>query len=189
VCSSDLKWGQQKLGNIVGVYDGTHQTPNYVDNGVMFLSVENIATLDSNKFISELDFNQEFKISPEQGDVLMTRIGDIGTTNVVQTNEKLAYYVSLALLKPKDLDSKFLAMAIQSPAVQKEIWKRTIHAAFPKKINKGEIENIALYTPDKAEQIAIGNFFKSLDEQIVAQQQKQDSLKRIKAAYLQKMFI
>lgn len=48
-------WEQRKLGDIVGIYDGVHQTPNYQNSGVMFLSVENIATLKSSKFISEVN--------------------------------------------------------------------------------------------------------------------------------------
>src|SRR5699024_12032904 len=71
----------------------------YTSEGIKFLSVENIKTLNSNKFISKEAFEKEFKIRPEFGDVLMTRIGDVGTPNVVETNEYLAYYVSLALLK------------------------------------------------------------------------------------------
>ena len=70
------------MGEVADVFDGTHQTPNYVDSGVMFLSVENIATLQSNKFISESAFEKEFKVSPTYGDILMTKIGDIGTPNV-----------------------------------------------------------------------------------------------------------
>ena len=33
-------WEQRKLGEVVGVYDGVHQTPQYTESGVMFLSVE-----------------------------------------------------------------------------------------------------------------------------------------------------
>ena len=54
----------------------------------MFLSVENIHSLKSNKYISYEDFERDFKIFPEKGDVLMTRIGDIGTANVVETTMK-----------------------------------------------------------------------------------------------------
>ena len=46
-------WEQRKLGELVGIYDGVHQTPDYQDSGIMFLSVENIATLKSEKYISE----------------------------------------------------------------------------------------------------------------------------------------
>lgn len=37
-------WEQGKLGEVTKVYDGTHQTPDYKDEGIMFLSVENIKT-------------------------------------------------------------------------------------------------------------------------------------------------
>ena len=33
-------WEQRKLGEVADIYDGTHQTPKYTDDGVMFLSVE-----------------------------------------------------------------------------------------------------------------------------------------------------
>ncbi len=80
-------WDKDELGKLTDVYDGTHQTPNYLDKGVMFLSVENIKTLKSEKFISVEDFSKDFKTYPQKGDVLMTRIGDIGTANVVESNE------------------------------------------------------------------------------------------------------
>ncbi|WP_373845582.1 restriction endonuclease subunit S, partial [Clostridium sp.] len=74
-------WERRKLKELSDVYDGTHQTPQYTDSGVMFLSVENIKTLQSKKYISKEAFKKEFKIFPEKGDILMTRIGDIGTVN------------------------------------------------------------------------------------------------------------
>jgi len=73
-------WEKRKLGEIARIFDGTHQTPNYQSSGIMFLSVENIQTLKSNKFISLEDFQKDFKVSPRTGDILMTRIGNIGTT-------------------------------------------------------------------------------------------------------------
>ena len=123
---------------MVGVYDGTHQTPNYTDNGVMFLSVENIGTLTSSKYVSIEDFYKNYKVFPKKGDVLMTRIGDIGTANVVETEEPLAFYVSLALLKNKKFNPYFLKANIGSPSFQRELWLRTLHTAYPKKINKDD---------------------------------------------------
>jgi type I restriction enzyme S subunit len=182
-------WEHRKLGEVADIFDGTHQTPNYVNAGIMFLSVENINTLTSKKFISEDDYVKNFKTVPKYGDILMTRIGDIGTANVVRTNENLAYYVSLALLKPNNSDADFLTTSIHSPYVQKEIWERTLHVAFPKKINLGEIENISIQAPTKEEQTPIGVFFRNLDGQISTQQTKLEKLKNLKSAYLQKMFI
>lgn len=181
-------WEQRKLNEVSDIYDGTHQTPKYQDDGVMFLSVENIKTLTSNKFISREAFEDEFKIRPQRGDVLMTRIGDIGTANVVETDEDLAYYVSLALFKSEELNPYFLQASIYSPFVQDQIWKRTLHIAFPKKINKNEIGQVPINVPTLEEQTKIGSFFKQLDDTITLHQRKLDLLKEQKKGYLQKMF-
>ena len=181
-------WELRKLNEVSDIYDGTHQTPKYQDDGVMFLSVENIKTLTSNKFISREAFEVEFKIRPQRGDVLMTRIGDIGTANVVETDEDLAYYVSLALFKSEELNPYFLQASIYAPFVQDQIWKRTLHIAFPKKINKNEIGQVPINVPTLAEQTKIGSFFKQLDNTITLHQLKLDLLKEQKKGFLQKMF-
>ena len=184
------EWEQRKLGDVAGVYDGVHQTPAYQDNGIMFLSVENISTLKSKKFISEEAFERDYKIRPQKGDVLMTRIGDVGTPNVIETDEKLAYYVSLALLKPNGIDSYFLCNAIQSPNFQHGLRERTLTTAIPMKINKDEIGQVDLSLPiSNEEQRQIGYFFKNLDSLIALHQRKLKKLQALKKAYLAEMFV
>ena len=183
-------WEQRKLGDLCDVYDGTHQTPNYQNSGIMFLSVENINSLNSDKYISKEDFIKDFKIFPEKGDVLMTRIGDIGTANVVESYEPKAYYVSLALLKKKSLDPYFLKESISSETVKNDLWKRTLHIAFPKKINKNEISEVLVPYPEiREEQEQIGMFFKNLDNLITLHQRKYEKLQNLKKACLEKMFV
>jgi len=183
-------WEQRKLGEIVGIYDGVHQTPNYQNSGVMFLSVENIATLKSLKFISEEDFKRDYKVFPQEKDILMTRIGDVGTTNVVTDNGLKAYYVSLALLKYKSTDPYFLSNAIQSDYVQKGLANRTLKTAIPMKINKDEIGKVSVMLPLSAtEQQQIGTYFRNLDHLITLHQRKLEKLKIIKKSFLEKMFV
>ncbi|HDK8979406.1 TPA: restriction endonuclease subunit S, partial [Staphylococcus aureus USA700-NRS386] len=182
------EWEEKKLGEVAKIYDGTHQTPKYTNEGIKFLSVENIKTLNSSKYISEEAFEKEFKIRPEFGDILMTRIGDIGTPNIVSSNEKFAYYVSLALLKTKNLNSYFLKNLILSSSIQNELWRKTLHVAFPKKINKNEIGKIKINYPKKQEQQKIGQFFSKLDRQIELEEQKLELLQQQKKGYMQKIF-
>ena len=183
------EWKEVKLEEVCEIYDGTHQTPIYTTEGVMFLSVENIRTLNSDKYISKDAFDKNFKISPKSGDVLMTRIGDIGTSNLVETDIDLAYYVSLALIRSSVIESKFLNVSISSDYFQKELWKRTLHIAFPKKINKNEIGQSKFYYPPFPEQEAIGSFFQDLDKVIAKQEEKVNQLKESKQTLLRKMFI
>ena len=155
----------------------------------MFLSVENIATLKSSKFISEEDFKRNYKIFPQENDILMTRIGDVGTTNVVTDNSLKAYYVSLALLKYKSTDPYFLSNAIQSDYVQKGLANRTLKTAIPMKINKDEIGKVSVMLPLSAtEQQQIGTYFRNLDNLITLHQRKYNKLLNVKKSMLEKMF-
>ena len=183
-------WEQRKLGDLVGIYDGVHQTPDYQDSGIMFLSVENIATLKSEKYISEEAFERDYNVYPEKGDILMTRIGDVGTTNVVETAEKVAFYVSLALLKPNGIDSYFLSNAMKTNDFQKGLRERTLVTAIPQKINKDEIGKINIFiTNNDEEQKKIGAYFSSLDHLITLHQHKCDELQKLKKFMLQNMFV
>ena len=102
----------------------------------MFLSVENIDTLTSKKFITKSDYLENYKHKPEYHDIFMTRIGSIGKTNILETHDPRAFYVSLALIKPKDINPYYLKYWLSSNTTQKEIWRRTLQIAFPQKINK-----------------------------------------------------
>ena len=182
-------WEQRKLGEIVGIYDGVHQTPKYQDSGIMFLSVENISTLQSTKYISEEDFKRDYKVYPQENDILMTRIGDVGTTNVVTDNTLKAYYVSLALLKYKNTNPYFLSNAMQSNYVQKGLANRTLKTAVPMKINKDEIGKVdVILTAAVEEQSKIGSYFKNLDNLITLHQRECNQLKELKKTMLKKMF-
>ena len=183
------EWEQRKLGEIANVYDGTHQTPNYTDNGVMFLSVENIKNLESEKYISEEDFKNNFKIFPQKNDILMTRIGDIGTTNIVKDNTPKAYYVSLALIKPQVINPQYLIIAISSNFVQQGLRTRSLLTAIPMKINKDQIGLVDIKYPlENDEQQKIGKLFENIDNLITLHQRKYDKLVNIKKSLLEKMF-
>ncbi|MBR6456821.1 MAG: restriction endonuclease subunit S, partial [Prevotella sp.] len=116
-------WKMVRLGEVVDVFDGTHQTPYYVDNGIPFYSVENVTTneFEHTKYITEeehLFLTQKHKI--EQGDILMTRIGSIGVCKLVNWEVNASFYVSLALLKIKEgFDAEFLVQYSQTEAFKK----------------------------------------------------------------------
>ena len=172
-----------KLKDVSEIYDGTHETPNYVEKGVKFVSVENISNLlDTTKFIPESDYNK-YKIKPKYNDVFMTRIGDIGTSSIYKSDEKLAYYVSLALLRTKDnhiLIPDYLNQYIKNNSFQKELYNRTIHVAFPKKINTGEIGECSINLCSDKEQLKVSNFLSLLDKKIELQSKKIEDLKLFK---------
>ena len=176
------RWAEAPLENLCQVYDGTHQTPEYTPSGVRFVSVENIPDIySSQKFISKQAYASNFKVYPEKGDLLMTRIGDIGTPCIVSRDEPVAYYVSLALLKHIRIDSAFLYYYIMGRDFQNELDSRTLHHATPQKINKGEIGKCVVRYPEEvAEQRAAAAVLSDMDGEISALAQEREKLLQIR---------
>ncbi|MCT4168142.1 restriction endonuclease subunit S [Elizabethkingia anophelis] len=190
--SFEGEWETKKLGDLCKIYDGTHQTPNYVESGIPFYSVEHITSnnFDKTKYISEEVYEKEIKrVKIEGGDILMTRIGDIGTSKYIDWNVKASFYVSLALIKQSShINSKYLNQFISTDFFQKELWHRTIHVAFPKKINLGEIDNCIVNYPSNSEQKKISDFLSLLDERILTQSKIIKELNVLKTTITKRIF-
>lgn len=184
------KWQTSPLGDLAQIYDGTHQTPKYVAKGVPFYSVEQVTAnnFKDTKFISEEVFSKENN-RPEKGDILMTRIGDIGTSRYLDWDVRASFYVSLALIKKSEkIDSAFLDQCISTDSFQRELWRRTIHVAFPKKINLGEIGHCIISYPSLEEQQKIANFLTLVDNKISTLEQKIERIETYKLGVMQKIF-
>lgn len=185
-------WQTVQLSSIAKIYDGTHQTPSYARQGVPFYSVEHVTADDftSTKFISERVYAQEVKrVVLQRGDILMTRIGDIGTAKYIDWDVRASFYVSLALIKQSDkYNGRFLSQYINTTMFQNELWRRTIHVAFPKKINLGEIGNCTVRLPSLEEQQKIADFLTAVDDKIAVIDKRLKLLKKYKKGAMQKIF-
>ncbi len=160
-----LNWQRVRLGDIAHIFDGTHQTPQYTHYGVAFFSVENIVSDKPSKFISQQDYltatNQN---RPEYNDILLTRIGTIGVSKVVNWNYPFSIYVTLAVIKQsKYFNSYYLHYFIQSNFFQKELKNNSLLQAIPSKINMNELKKCEVILPPLNEQIAIANVLSDLD--------------------------
>jgi type I restriction enzyme S subunit len=163
----DTNSRQMSLSECAGIFDGTHQTPTYTSEGVKFVSVENIDSLStSTKFVSQADFETLYKTKPQKGDLLMTRIGSVGRCAVIDIDEPLAYYVSLALIKPQQdlILSSYIKHFLQSHSGRIELDKRTLHHAVPLKINLGDLGKVLIRVPDLETQARFTNLFDKFEE-------------------------
>lgn len=84
-----------------------------------------------------------------KNDILMTRIGDIGTCAMVETDEPLAYYVTLALIHIKDklIFPKYIKYIIESSIGIKQLKRLKLINAVPIKINLKDIGRIEIPIP------------------------------------------
>ena len=184
-------WKLVCLKSVTSIFDGTHMTPDYQESGIPFYSVEHVTNddFDNTKFISRSVFETENRrVKIEKGDILMTRIGDIGTPKHVTWDVEASFYVSLALIKHSShFDSEFLTQYIRSNAFQRELNKRTIHVAFPKKINLGEIGECHVLLPELGEQKQIAAILSEADKAIKASNDAKLLVQSQKQALMQKL--
>lgn len=185
------EWKQRKLKNISpAVFDGTHQTPTYTTEGVPFFSVENLITGNKNKFISHDDYLiATQKNKPEKGDILLTRIGQLGYTQVVTWDYEFSVYVTLAVIKSSDsFDSYYLHSFMQSSYYQNEIRKNALLIAVPPKINMDSLRETKVLLPKLQEQRKIATCLSALDDQITCQKSQIETLQAHKKGLLQQLF-
>ena len=85
---------------------GVAKKPEYVDDGIPFLSAKNIkkgqVIWNNHKYISEKMHSELTKNNkPLKGDILYTRVGSFGEAAVVEEDVEFSVFVSLTLIKPK----------------------------------------------------------------------------------------
>ena len=189
-------WEQRKLGDsLLLLKDGTHGTHADANEGPLLLSAKNIKDGiikwdDTDRRISLEEYEKiHSKFNLKSGDVLLTIVGSIGETAILQDSESLTFQRSVAFLRPQnDITSEFLYSEIQSEHFQKELESRKSTSAQPG-IYLGDLAEIPLYFPFVIdEQKKIGSYFANLDHLITLHQRKCDETKKLKKFMLQKMF-
>lgn len=188
---NDGEWKEKTLKGISpAIFDGTHQTPTYTEAGIPFFSVENIVSGNKNKFISKEDYLvATSKNKPEKDDILLTRIGKIGFSTIVDWDYEFSIYVTLAVIKKSDkFNSYFLHSFFQSAYYQKEILKKSLLNAVPCKINMDELRKTKILLPSPNEQQKIADCLSSIDNLIAAQSKKVEALKEHKKGLMQQLF-
>ena len=144
----------------------------------------------SDRKISQEAYDQihaTFKL--QEDDVLLTIVGSIGETAILENTEGLTFQRSVAFLRPNgEITSGFLRTEIEADRFQKELQDRKSQSAQPG-VYLGELEKISVMFPKIEEQEKKSAYFVQLDNLITLHQRKLETMKRIKKSLLQKMFI
>ncbi len=186
-------WDVKKLRDLcMSILDGTHYTPRYVNDGIPFYSVENVTAnnFTDTKFISLKEHNELIKrCKLEKGDILLTRIGSLGHTKLVNWDVNASIYVSLAVLKinHQQILANYIYEYSKSDQFVKDVEKRSLMNATPIKINMGQIGNIPIPCPPRLEQKAIATFLSDMDAEIAALEQKRDKTRALKQGMMQEL--
>ncbi|MDP1788254.1 restriction endonuclease subunit S [Nitrosomonas sp.] len=160
-------WDVRAIKHIVSIpiTDGPHETPNFPDEGIPFVSAEAVSTgvIDFSKirgFISESDhFRYSQKYLPQVGDIYMVKSGaTTGITAIVEVDREFNIWSPLAAIRcGKRAIPRFILNFMRSKNFQEAV---TLNWSFgtQQNIGMGVIENLAVTLPPIPEQQTIAAF-------------------------------
>ena len=133
------------------------------------------------------------KFSLQQGDVVITKDSetpdDIGIPAVVAERLKgvvCGYHLAIIRPDPDKVDSFYLAKALQTLSVRKQLYKYA-NGATRFGLATGDIGKIEFFVPDINEQRTIGRTFKSLDQEIALLNSKRSLYQQQKKGLMQRL--
>lgn len=132
---------------------------------------------------------EKYKLST--GDILFARTGaSVGKTYIYLEEDGLVYFAGFLIrAKVKDtFDANFIFTNTLTERFNKFVLLTSQRSGQPG-INAKEYGEYEFYCPNKDEQESIGRFFRHLDETLVLQQQQVQTLKNLKQAFLEKIFV
>ena len=160
-----------KLKNVCSkITDGTHKTPNYLDEGITFISAKNIVNgeLDFSdiKYISEEEYQEiQKRCQTELNDILLSKSGSLGAPVIVKTTEKLGLFESLAVIKydREKLLPEFLCEQLKTDTVQRQFTTGTKGVAI-KHLHLGVIGETDIIIPPVEHQEEFADFVQQVNK-------------------------
>lgn len=134
------------------ITDGTHQTPKYFDQGIVFLSSKNVTSGKINweniKYIDQAQHQEMHKrVAPQINDILLAKNGTTGVAAMVDRDVVFDIYVSLAHIRVLDeILPNFMLYFINSPMAKKQFNKRLKGVGVPN-LHLQEIREVKIPYP------------------------------------------
>jgi type I restriction enzyme, S subunit len=147
-------WVEKKLKEICEkITDGTHQTPTYYDNGVLFLSSRNVTSGKINwekvKYIDTIQhLEMHRRVAPKLNDILLAKNGTTGVAAIVDRDVVFDIYVSLALLRAKAAILPALLLYFVNSPVAKEQFNKRLKGTGVPNLHLEEIREVAISFPE-----------------------------------------
>ena len=190
-------WEQRKLGKIGETYTGlSGKTKEDFGHGnAQFVTYMNVF---SNP-VAKSEMTEPVEIDPKQnkvkfGDVFFTTSSEtpeeVGMSSVWLNDTDNTYLNSFCFgYRPtENIDPYYMAYMLRSEPVRGKI-TFLAQGISRYNISKNKMMEIEIPLPDSKEQSKIGTYFRTLDHLITLHQRKLETLKKLKKAMLQKMFI
>ena len=153
-------WEEKALQEVCSsIYDGDHMPLPKSETGIPFLVISNVNTgylsFENTRFVPEEYYNSLNMVrKPCKGDVLYTLVGSYGISVIVDTDRNFCFQRHMALLKPKNIDTRYLWYTLQTQQTYEKTTKIATGTAQLTVPIKG-LRQMEIYVPTLQEQTEI----------------------------------
>lgn len=147
-------WEPATLGDFIHfAKDGPHVSPKYSETGIPFLSTRHVRPgkiiWTDLKYICREEAEKQWKkCKPEKGDILYTKGGTTGIATVFDSDQEIAVWVHIALLKtnPEKAEPYWLENMLNTAYCYSQS-QRLTHGITNKDLGLKRMVNIQMYSP------------------------------------------
>lgn len=181
-------WEEKSIKDLVStpVTDGPHETPKFLEQGIPFLSVNNLVNnkidLTDLRYISkDYDLVCSRKCKPQKYDILLGKAASVGKVAIVTNNLDFNIWSPIALIRIRqDNLPLFFYYKFQTKYILSQIELLT-NSSSQGNIGMGDIEKLKFKFPhDTEEQKAIAKILTDMDNEIESLKTKLAKAKAIK---------
>lgn len=191
------EWELEKLNKLCNkISDGTHKTPKYVDEGIPFVSTNNLIPFQEGfdfssyqKFITPKEHKELVKrCKPEKGDILISKCGTIGRSKLIDVDYEFSIFVGLGLLKlnKNKINPIFIEQLLNYRLIQYQM-NLLAPGSTRKTLTIKGIKNIKIPLPSFPEQEKIATILSSVDDKIKKEQDYKEQLLTLKKGLMQEL--
>jgi type I restriction enzyme S subunit len=171
------------------IKDGPHETPEYVEEGIPFLSADSVrdGKIDFDRrqgnISEELHKEYQRKVSPKKHDIFLVKSGaTTGKMAMVRTEKDFSIWSPIAVIRAdKDvIKPKFLYYALKSDYAQAQI-EKSWSDGTQENLGMGDLERINIIAPSISEQEKIVGEIEEESQKIEELSEKiQEGIDRLK---------
>jgi len=170
---SNQNWPEMTVLDMLAkpISDGPHETPNFVEQGVQFISAEAIhdGRIDFDKkrgyITKEYDVICAKKYKPRKGDVFMVKSGSTtGKVAMVNFDEDFNIWSPIAAMRVNSSNNpRFLYHLLRSNLIQTQVKKKASHGSQPN-LGMRTLEKFVVRVPALEDQNKIVGLLDKLDD-------------------------
>ena len=182
------------IDDVAEIFLGITHTPEYVDEGVTFISAKNTSgdylDLSDVKYISREEFEGAPQGSkPHVNDVLFSRVGsNLGHPVILEEELELCTFVSLGFLRSKGcVTSNYLKHWMRDEFFPKQVSEHVKGGGQPN-LNTGWLKQFKIIVPEMSKQLEFDDFCKQVDKSKVVVQQAIEEAQLLFDSLMKKYF-